>query len=74
MFLKISCFVISLFYLCHSLGETKWTEVLPKGCIPAPRTSLNVATIGNNLYIFGGGLQGASPVSDTKLHVFNAGL
>jgi len=53
-------------------GETKWTEVLPKGCIPAPRTSLNVATIGNNLYIFGGGLQGASPVSDTKLHVFNA--
>ena len=45
----------------------------PKGCPPSPRTCLNVATIDEKMYIFGGGFQGARPVTDTQLHVFDTG-
>ena len=60
--------------MCKFLGDTKWVDVSAGGCIPAPRTILNVAAISNRLYIFGGGLQGARPVTDTTLHVFDAGF
>ena len=64
----------SMQHLFYCPDETTWEEISPKGHIPSPRTCLNVATIGNKLYIFGGGFQGANPVTDTKMHVFDAGL
>lgn len=42
---------------------------------PSPRTfHTSSATIGNQLYVFGGGERGAQPVQDVKLHVFDASM
>lgn len=53
-------------------GEKLWKTCDPKGIAPCPRTCLNVACIDEKMYVFGGGLQGAQPISDTKMHVFDA--
>eukprot|EP00794_Sanderia_malayensis_P005610 gene5610-6300_t len=53
-------------------GEKTWVSCKPKGNAPCPRTCLNVGQLGEKMYVFGGGLQGAEPVDDDKIHVFNA--
>lgn len=32
-----------------------------------------MASVGSKFYVFGGGLSGPDPVSDTTVHVFNVG-
>ncbi|XP_069744414.1 rab9 effector protein with kelch motifs isoform X1 [Narcine bancroftii] len=51
-------------------GEWKIPKV--SGTPPTPRTChASTATIGNCLYIFGGGYKGAEPVQDPQLHAFD---
>ncbi|XP_028273379.1 rab9 effector protein with kelch motifs [Parambassis ranga] len=51
----------------------RWKNVAVNGKPPSPRTyHTNSACLGDHLYVFSGGEEGASPVSDPKLHVFNA--
>ncbi|XP_032490368.1 rab9 effector protein with kelch motifs isoform X3 [Phocoena sinus] len=54
--------------------ETRtWTMPKVTSPPPSPRTfHTSSATIGNQLYVFGGGERGAQPVQDVKLHVFDA--
>nr|XP_046230818.1 rab9 effector protein with kelch motifs [Scatophagus argus]XP_046230819.1 rab9 effector protein with kelch motifs [Scatophagus argus]XP_046230820.1 rab9 effector protein with kelch motifs [Scatophagus argus] len=50
-----------------------WKNVVVNGKPPSPRTyHTNSACLGDRLYIFSGGEAGAAPVSDPKLHVFDA--
>ncbi|XP_023275290.1 rab9 effector protein with kelch motifs [Seriola lalandi dorsalis] len=50
-----------------------WKDVSVKGKPPCPRTyHTNSACLGDRLYVFFGGEAGAEPVSDQKLHVFDA--
>ena len=49
-----------------------WCVALPSGKPPSERTCHSAAAIGNCLFIFGGGENGAEPVQDDKLHVYNA--
>ncbi|XP_043952043.1 rab9 effector protein with kelch motifs isoform X1 [Gambusia affinis] len=52
--------------------EPQWKNVEAKGEIPSPRTyHTSSACLGDKLYVFSGGEAGATPVSDTKLHVFD---
>ncbi|KAM4634806.1 rab9 effector protein with kelch motifs [Polymixia lowei] len=52
---------------------SRWRNVLVNGKPPSPRTyHTNSAFIGDRLYVFSGGEAGAAPVSDSKLHVFDA--
>ncbi|XP_022094352.1 rab9 effector protein with kelch motifs-like [Acanthaster planci] len=50
----------------------KWNTVTVTGTPPSPRTCRNCASLGDKLYVFGGGHQGAEPVSDRQLYVFDA--
>ncbi|KAM5299858.1 rab9 effector protein with kelch motifs isoform 2-T2 [Ctenodactylus gundi] len=54
--------------------ETRiWTTPDVTSPPPSPRTfHTSAASIGNQLYVFGGGERGAQPVADVKLHVFDA--
>lgn len=49
-----------------------WKTVKTSGSSPSPRTCHSMASVGNKLYIFGGGLNGPDPVPDTTVHVFDA--
>uniref|UniRef100_H2YM55 Rab9 effector protein with kelch motifs n=1 Tax=Ciona savignyi TaxID=51511 RepID=H2YM55_CIOSA len=42
-----------------------------KGEVPTPRTIHSAASLGDSLYIWGGGHKGPNPVPDLQLHVFN---
>nr|XP_019937417.1 PREDICTED: rab9 effector protein with kelch motifs [Paralichthys olivaceus]XP_019937418.1 PREDICTED: rab9 effector protein with kelch motifs [Paralichthys olivaceus]XP_019937419.1 PREDICTED: rab9 effector protein with kelch motifs [Paralichthys olivaceus]XP_019937421.1 PREDICTED: rab9 effector protein with kelch motifs [Paralichthys olivaceus]XP_019937422.1 PREDICTED: rab9 effector protein with kelch motifs [Paralichthys olivaceus] len=54
-------------------SRAHWKDVSVKGTPPSPRTyHTNSACLGDTLYVFSGGEAGASPVSDQKLHVFDA--
>ncbi|KAL0965489.1 hypothetical protein UPYG_G00281940 [Umbra pygmaea] len=49
-----------------------WKNVQVNGMPPCPRTyHTNSACVGDRLFVFSGGDSGATPVSDTKLHVFD---
>nr|XP_020456474.1 rab9 effector protein with kelch motifs isoform X7 [Monopterus albus] len=51
-----------------------WKNTSVNGMPPCPRTyHTNSACHGDRLYVFSGGEAGAAPVSDQKLHVFDAG-
>ena len=50
------------------------TVVEASGNAPSPRTCHSMTSIGNKLYIFGGGLSGADPVQDKQIHVYDAGV
>lgn len=53
----------------------RWKNVAVNGKAPSPRTyHTNSACVGDHLYVFSGGEEGATPVSDPKLYVFDAGL
>lgn len=54
------------------LGAGQWTNITASGEAPTARTCRGSAVLGDQLYIFCGGEQGADPVSDCKLHVFDA--
>ncbi|EDV22699.1 uncharacterized protein TRIADDRAFT_58524 [Trichoplax adhaerens] len=46
-----------------------WKRIAASGQLPAPRTARYCGGIANNIvYIFGGGMNGAVPVADQKLH------
>nr|XP_020456467.1 rab9 effector protein with kelch motifs isoform X1 [Monopterus albus] len=50
-----------------------WKNTSVNGMPPCPRTyHTNSACHGDRLYVFSGGEAGAAPVSDQKLHVFDA--
>ncbi|KAG7232401.1 hypothetical protein INR49_008890 [Caranx melampygus] len=52
---------------------TQWKDVSVKGTPPCPRTyHTNSSCLGDRMYVFSGGEAGATPVSDQKLHVFDA--
>uniref|UniRef100_H3DN27 Rab9 effector protein with kelch motifs n=1 Tax=Tetraodon nigroviridis TaxID=99883 RepID=H3DN27_TETNG len=51
---------------------SQWKTVAVNGRPPSPRTyHTNSACLGDRLYVFSGGEAGASPVSDSKLHVLD---
>ncbi|XP_071793803.1 uncharacterized protein [Asterias amurensis] len=54
------------------LDEGKWTTADVTGTPPSPRTCRNCASSGDKLYVFCGGHQGAEPVSDRQLYIFDA--
>ncbi|XP_038046504.1 rab9 effector protein with kelch motifs-like [Patiria miniata] len=54
------------------LDSGKWSTVSVTGTPPSPRTCRNCASLGDKLYVFGGGHQGAEPVSDRQLYAFDA--
>lgn len=61
-------------YLCPD-SVSHWKTVVVNGSPPSPRTyHTNSACLGDRLYVFSGGEAGASPVSDSKLHVLDTGL
>ncbi|KAL3041664.1 rab9 effector protein with kelch motifs [Trematomus bernacchii] len=54
-------------------SESRWKNVEVNGKPPGPRTyHTNSACLGDRLYVCSGGEAGAAPVSDPKLHVFDA--
>nr|XP_039268948.1 rab9 effector protein with kelch motifs-like [Styela clava]XP_039268949.1 rab9 effector protein with kelch motifs-like [Styela clava] len=53
-------------------GSGTWNVTSFNGQSPSPRTLHCGGFSGNKMYIFGGGHLGADPVSDLKLHVFDA--
>ena len=60
--------------LCPDSGS-QWKTVVVNGSPPSPRTyHTNSACLGDRLYVFSGGEAGASPVSDSKLHILDTGL
>ncbi|XP_029059737.1 rab9 effector protein with kelch motifs isoform X2 [Monodon monoceros] len=64
--------VLDTYLLCGPETRT-WTVPKVTSPPPSPRTfHTSSATIGNQLYVFGGGERGAQPVQDVKLHVFDA--
>ncbi|MGH0121289.1 UNVERIFIED_CONTAM: hypothetical protein FKN15_073615 [Acipenser sinensis] len=55
------------------LDTGTWRSVTVRGTPPSARTYHTcTASIGDKLYVFGGGDTGAQPVDDAKLHVFDA--
>jgi hypothetical protein len=50
-----------------------WSTPCVTGTPPSPRTHHTAASIGNELYVFGGGQTGADPVQDVQIHVFDSG-
>lgn len=61
-------------HVCPESGS-RWKNVVVNGKPPSPRTyHTNSACLEDRLYVFSGGEAGAAPVSDPKLHVFDAGL
>ncbi|MBN3278020.1 RABEK protein, partial [Polyodon spathula] len=56
-----------------NLDTGTWRSVTVRGTPPSARTYHTcTASIGDKLYVFGGGDTGAQPVDDAKLHVFDA--
>ncbi|XP_018426496.1 PREDICTED: rab9 effector protein with kelch motifs [Nanorana parkeri] len=54
-------------------GSHSWKSPKVQGCIPSPRTfHTTSASIGDKLFVFGGGEKGAEPVADKNLYVFDA--
>ncbi|XP_053328992.1 rab9 effector protein with kelch motifs [Spea bombifrons] len=54
-------------------GTCSWKSPKVKGTPPSPRTfHTSSASIGDKLYVFGGGEKGAEPVEDLQLHVYDA--
>lgn len=69
----------SLFFcnpFCVCLDRTPhWKTIVTNGALPSPRTyHTTSACLGNRLFVFSGGEIGATPVSDSKLHIFDAGF
>ncbi|XP_073456446.1 rab9 effector protein with kelch motifs [Aquarana catesbeiana] len=57
-----------------NLGSRMWKSPRVEGCIPSPRTfHTTSASIGDKLFVFGGGDKGADPVADKNLYIFDAG-
>lgn len=54
-------------------GNGTWSTLEVNGEAPASRTCHSMESIGDNLYVFGGGHAGPDPVQDDSVHVFNAG-
>ncbi|XP_068608681.1 rab9 effector protein with kelch motifs [Brachionichthys hirsutus] len=55
-------------------SDSHWKRVTVNGKPPSPRTyHTSSACVGDSLFVFSGGEEGAAPVSDPKLHVFDAG-
>ncbi|XP_072286266.1 rab9 effector protein with kelch motifs isoform X2 [Pyxicephalus adspersus] len=54
-------------------GSNNWKSPKVEGCIPSPRTfHTTSASIGDKLFVFGGGEKAADPVADKKLYVFDS--
>ncbi|XP_076823041.1 rab9 effector protein with kelch motifs-like isoform X1 [Clavelina lepadiformis] len=53
-------------------GKVECSTVNCSGNAPCPRTIHSAASSGDFLYVWGGGEQGANPVMDQQLHVFNS--
>ncbi|KAM9820663.1 rab9 effector protein with kelch motifs [Neosynchiropus ocellatus] len=53
-------------------SDSHWRDIQTNGDRPCPRTyHTSSACLGDKLYVFAGGEEGASPVADEKLHVFD---
>ncbi|KAM5145847.1 rab9 effector protein with kelch motifs isoform 1-T2 [Mantella aurantiaca] len=54
-------------------GSFLWKTPKVEGFIPSPRTfHTTSASVGDKLFVFGGGEKGADPVADKNLYVFDA--
>ncbi|XP_072026135.1 rab9 effector protein with kelch motifs-like [Amphiura filiformis] len=56
-----------------NLASEKWSSISVSGTPPSHRTCRSSASIGNKLYVFGGGGEKSEPVTDRRLHVFDIG-
>ena len=61
------------FFCVQWSDKGQWETVEITGNPPSPRTCHSMASVGSKFYVFGGGLSGPDPVSDTTVHVFNVG-
>lgn len=55
----------------YDIKTAEWTTKTDIGKLPKPRTMHCAGYTGDKMYIFSGGHQGADPVSDLALHVFD---
>ncbi|KAG8447645.1 hypothetical protein GDO86_014959 [Hymenochirus boettgeri] len=54
-------------------GSVSWKSPKIQGVAPSPRTfHTSSSSVGDKLYVFGGGEKGTEPVLDTNLHVYDA--
>ena len=76
IYLSHILYLVFLFYLNELLyfsDSGVWSKPDIIGSPPCPRTCHSMASIGDKLFVFAGGLSGPDPVTDTQMHVFDAG-